>query len=327
LPLLASIYYSDEWYAPFGHARMHEAVHAGNHHGLVGALLVVTVLLLSRTLPTLPPRPRRFLGAYLAVLGLYGLANILNDFWLEQVVKRGLTDWQFPSMVAPKASLAWLVLLVVAAFLYWLGFRRTPPARAVGDGAPRSPIVATPAVVVLLAVGLAHGSTQTHTRFAVIDGIVFAAAPHGTSHLFVTSRGRAVQLTDADGSDVAPAWHRGGEISFVSNRSGGWKRYVMHTDGSGVRLLGDAPPDPAQSWLRHQCRLGNHWHICVNGRYLTPHSSDAFAPAWSPDGKRIAFVSDRDGRDELFVMRADGTDVARITHGQVDIDTPTWTRR
>jgi TolB protein len=60
---------------------------------------------------------------------------------------------------------------------------------------------------------------------------------------------------------------------------------------------------------------------------MTPHSSDALAPTWSPDGKRIAFVSDRDGGDDLYVMRSDGTNVVKITNGQVDVDTPTWSRR
>jgi hypothetical protein len=128
-PLLGWIYYSDEWYAPFGQARAHRAVHAGAHHGLAGALLVVTVLLLSRPLGDLRPRWRGFVGAYLAVLLLYGSANVANDFWLEQVVKRGITHWQFPSMVVPSVSLKWLVLLVVAALVYVFFFRRAGGAR------------------------------------------------------------------------------------------------------------------------------------------------------------------------------------------------------
>ena len=129
-PLLGSVYYSDEWYAPFGHARAHRAVHAGDHHGGVGALLVVSVLLLSRTLAALTPRMRAFVGVYLAVLGLYGLANIANDFWLEQVVKRGWTTWEIPDVTTPKASVAWGVIILAAAAIWGTWVWRGRHARA-----------------------------------------------------------------------------------------------------------------------------------------------------------------------------------------------------
>src|SRR5438067_8247469 len=182
-PVFGSIYYSDEWYAPFGHARAHRAVHAGNHHGLVGALLVVTVLLLSRTLPALAPRLRATVGAYLAVLGVYGLANIVNDFWLEQIVKRGVTRWQFPSMVAPAVSLNWLILLAVAAGVYAFAL---PRARRGATGSRRRtvwPVLAALPVVALLGVGLAHAGTRHRTPLGSADGIAFAAAPESTSHI------------------------------------------------------------------------------------------------------------------------------------------------
>ena len=43
-------------------------------------------------------------------------------------------------------------------------------------------------------------------------------------------------------------------------------------------------------------------------RQLTNNDDRDVHPAWSPDGKHIAFVSDRDD-SEIFVMNADGTDV------------------
>ncbi len=47
-------------------------------------------------------------------------------------------------------------------------------------------------------------------------------------------------------------------------------------------------------------------------------------PRWSPDGRRIAFTSNRGGSYNLFVMDADGGNVARLTdHGGNDRD-PVW---
>jgi TolB protein len=40
---------------------------------------------------------------------------------------------------------------------------------------------------------------------------------------------------------------------------------------------------------------------------LTQNPDDDFLPLWSPDGSRIAFISRRDGRDEIYVMNADGS--------------------
>ena len=46
------------------------------------------------------------------------------------------------------------------------------------------------------------------------------------------------------------------------------------------------------------------------------------APAYSPDGRSIAFVSSRDGSEGLFVMSAGGAGVRRIVNGGYD---PAWT--
>ena len=46
---------------------------------------------------------------------------------------------------------------------------------------------------------------------------------------------------------------------------------------------------------------------------LTQNNSQDWNPVWSPDGQRIAFVSDRDGDDEIYVMDADGNNSTRLT--------------
>lgn len=47
-------------------------------------------------------------------------------------------------------------------------------------------------------------------------------------------------------------------------------------------------------------------------------------PAWSPDGTRIAFVSNRAGPFDVYVMDADGSDQTRITFEAVDAHHPAW---
>jgi TolB protein len=42
-------------------------------------------------------------------------------------------------------------------------------------------------------------------------------------------------------------------------------------------------------------------------RQLTDNDDGDLHASWSPDGKRIAFSSDRYGEDTIFVMNADGT--------------------
>jgi len=48
---------------------------------------------------------------------------------------------------------------------------------------------------------------------------------------------------------------------------------------------------------------------------LNPHTTPYLdeTPSWFPDGKRIAFQSDRSGRMEVWVMNADGTGAVQVT--------------
>lgn len=49
-----------------------------------------------------------------------------------------------------------------------------------------------------------------------------------------------------------------------------------------------------------------------------------YLPAWSPDGSKLAFTSQRDGNPEIYVMNRDGTGLRRMTsHPAIDVS-PTW---
>src|SRR5262249_29899631 len=57
---------------------------------------------------------------------------------------------------------------------------------------------------------------------------------------------------------------------------------------------------------------------------LTNNNAMDRGPAWSPDGSKIAFFSNRDGMDEIYVMDADGSNVKRLTNNLADDDNPEW---
>ena len=45
---------------------------------------------------------------------------------------------------------------------------------------------------------------------------------------------------------------------------------------------------------------------------------------WSPYGFRIAFTSDLDGDDEIFVMYVDGSNLRQLTDNDYDDQAPAW---
>jgi Tol biopolymer transport system component len=62
-----------------------------------------------------------------------------------------------------------------------------------------------------------------------------------------------------------------------------------------------------------------------NQRRLTNQGSSNSSPAVSPDGRSIAFVSNRDGNDEIYIMDIDGGNPHRLTQITfADDNFPSW---
>ena len=76
----------------------------------------------------------------------------------------------------------------------------------------------------------------------------------------------------------------------------------------------------------------NIWRIRFNGpkdhairTRLIASSRQEVQPAFSPDGTRIAFTSNRSGPQEIWICRSDGSDVVQLTHlGHGRTGTPRW---
>src|SRR5258708_46481 len=58
-------------------------------------------------------------------------------------------------------------------------------------------------------------------------------------------------------------------------------------------------------------------------RVLTSRES-ASQPAWSPDGKQIAFVRNTDGKPQVFLLNLDGGEAMQLTHFRFGASSPKW---
>ena len=59
-------------------------------------------------------------------------------------------------------------------------------------------------------------------------------------------------------------------------------------------------------------------------RQLTNAKKSSTQPAWSPDGTWIAFISDRDGKRQIYRMAVGGGEADKLTGGEEDIDRFAW---
>jgi hypothetical protein len=93
------------------------AVHLGHHHGLDGTVLALFGLLLSRVRPG-DRRLATVLLAYVSFMLAYGLVNLAEDAWHEQIVKREWLDWKIPAALLPRLHWIWLVTLGLAVLAF-----------------------------------------------------------------------------------------------------------------------------------------------------------------------------------------------------------------
>ena len=92
------------------------------------------------------------------------------------------------------------------------------------------------------------------------------------------------------------------DLLLVSTRDGPYEIFGMNADGGRQRRVSKGGGDTSSP----------------AGLFYETE------PAWSPDGKRIAFASRREGSFDIFVMTRDGKDTTRITTTRDDDQHPTW---
>ena len=142
--------------------------------------------------------------------------------------------------------------------------------------------------------------------------VAFVSDRDGNREIYTADRGKLgggpaqnlVRRTDDAAADENPAWSPGWtRIAFQSNRNGNWDIFTVRAD------CNPHAPDASTS-----CDL----------RQLTNDPADDMLPAWSPDGRWIAFVSTRGGTAEIYLVPAAGGAAQLLTRSANGAWRPAW---
>ncbi|MFZ0956196.1 MAG: Tol-Pal system beta propeller repeat protein TolB [Candidatus Sulfotelmatobacter sp.] len=171
-------------------------------------------------------------------------------------------------------------------------------------------------------------------------------SPDGLKLAFSSSRGGSPEIYIADangtnlrsmtankGPDVSPVWNRktGSQIAYVSGATGLPQVYTMETDGTNQQRMTDQGYAVSPSWAPNGQFLALAWERKYGpgdpgalDLYLMDIASKQWvqlthdggrndSPSWAPDGRHIVFQSSRSGKEEIWMMLADGTKLQQLT--------------
>lgn len=173
----------------------------------------------------------------------------------------------------------------------------------------------------------------THSRIAFVSDLTGKKEVHVMDH-----DGYAPHRVTADRSiSLMPALSPdASKLLYVSEKSGNWRLYEVDLASgrrTAARSIGGTVVSP--SWEPG----GDGYAVAVNvdgnqeifhvrkdgrARRLTRNPADDVSPTYSPDGKRIAFTSNRGGSPQIYAMDARGGRAKRISFGGPYNSEPSW---
>ena len=160
--------------------------------------------------------------------------------------------------------------------------------------------------------------------------IAFMSQRDGNPEIYVMNRnGSGVRrLTNNSAADSTPTWSPSGtQVAFTSDRSGSPQVWVMDTEGLNLRRItvGESWADRA-TWspapfneIAYAGRSGPGFDIKIydvatgQTKTITDGAGTNESPAFSPNGRHIAFSSSRSGKTQIFTIARDGKDLRQIT--------------
>lgn len=123
--------------------------------------------------------------------------------------------------------------------------------------------------------------------------LAFVSGPSDKPDIYIINADgtNQVKLTDSSASNMEPQWSPDGQyIAFASYRNNQYDIYIMNVECTSL-------PEGCGTNLTR----------------LTDGSAMSWRPVWSPDGRRIAFLSRQGEVDNVYVMNANGANPTRLT--------------
>ena len=135
-----------------------------------------------------------------------------------------------------------------------------------------------------------------------------------------------------------------GKIAFTSDQTGNGDIYTINPDGTGLtQLTSDPLADNFPHWSADGAKIA-FTRCQASGGQIVPQTCEIYVmnadgsgqtrltsntatddqPAFSPDGARIAFRTDRDANSEIYVMNADGGGQTNLTRTPTPDQDPDW---
>jgi Tol biopolymer transport system component len=163
----------------------------------------------------------------------------------------------------------------------------------------------------------------------------------GVADILIVERaaGESSRLTHDSAEIRGMAWEPGGRTLLVaSTRSGPSRLWAIPGDGSDPRFVLGGPgelggltlsPDAHEVVVERLRRTTRLAMVPLDPAAAPRATADGVAadrePALSPDGRRLVFVSDRSGSDELWLADGDGSRPRQLTHERADwLGEPRW---